>query len=204
MTVRATLIPRAVVEGRRIGLFGGSFNPPHEGHRAVAEWALKRLQLDELWWLVATRNPLKTTAGAADLKDRLAATRRLARHPRMRALDLERKAGAIYTADLLDALAPALGSGLFVWVMGADAFAGLHHWRRWRDIMHTLPIAVFDRPGWRLKALASPAAHAFRHFRLQQHEAALLPELAAPAWTFLSMPLHDVSSTCLRQPEGCR
>jgi nicotinate-nucleotide adenylyltransferase len=199
----STLIPRGLYEGRRIGLFGGSFNPPHAGHLAVAEEALKRLRLDEVWWLVATRNPLKSADDTADLEKRLRQTRGLAAHPRFRVLDLERGAGTLYTADLLGALGPVLKGGLFVWIMGADSFATLHRWGRWRNIVNTLPLAVFDRPGWGLKALHSPAALAFRFERLPQEAAMFLPELEAPAWSFLTMPLRAESSTCLRHPEKC-
>ena len=192
------IVPRSWYEGRRIGLFGGSFNPPHSGHLALANEALKRLRLDEVWWLVARQNPLKPPGDTGDLDERMALTRELARGPRFRVLDLERRAEAVYTADLLDAMAPALAEGLFVWLMGADSFATLHHWRRWRGIMQTLPVAVFDRPGWTLKALSSPAARAFRHARLAAADAALLPETPPPAWSFIPMRHHPESSTRLR------
>ncbi len=189
----------ALVSGRRIGLFGGSFNPPHAGHRAIAEAAWKRLRLDEVWWLVNTRNPLKRPADTADLEQRLALTRKVAAHPRFRVLDLERRAGTIYTAELLARMAPLLEQGLFVWIMGADAFAGLHRWRDWRAIALRLPLAVFDRPGWTMKALHCPAALALRGARLPEREAALLAELAPPAWAFLTLPLREESSTRLRK-----
>ena len=194
----STLVPFGRIHGRRIGLFGGSFNPPHGGHLAVAEAALRRLKLDEIWWLVATRNPLKDPREVSDLPQRLAQTRALARNPRFRVLGLERRAGTLYTADLLDALGPVLELAAFVWIMGADSFATLHTWGRWRGIMRRLPMAVLDRPGWRLKALASPAARAFARARLREDEAPLLADTAPPAWVFLTMPLRAESSTHLR------
>jgi len=196
-------IPPALVSGRRIGLFGGSFNPPHAGHLAVAEAALGRLRLDEVWWLVATRNPLKDPADVADLERRLRLTRDMAgSNPRFRVLDLERRAGTRYTADLLDALGPLMGEGLFVWIMGADSFATLHLWGRWRSIPRRVPLAVFDRPGWGLRALFGPAATVLRRHRVPERDAALLPELEPPAWSFLRMPLRPESSTCIRHPEA--
>ena len=198
----STLLPRALYEGRRIGLFGGSFNPPHAGHRAVAEEALKRLALDEVWWLAAARNPLKSPGETSDLDERMEQTRAMAAHPRFRVLDLERRTGAYYTADLLAALAPALETGLFVWIMGADSFATLHRWGRWREIMEALPVAVFGRPGWGLRALNGPAARAFRSARLPASQAAILAEMEPPAWVFLNMPLRAESSTRLRAARG--
>jgi len=200
----ATGIPPALVSGRRIGLFGGSFNPPHAGHLAVAEEALRRLRLHEVWWLVATRNPLKDPGDVTDLERRLRLARKMAgRNPRFRVLDLERRTGTYYTADLLDALGPQLDEGLFVWIMGADSFATLHSWGRWRSIPWRIPLAVFDRPEWGLRALRGPAAVILRQYRVPEREAVLLPELEPPAWSFLRMPLRPESSTCIRHPEAC-
>ncbi len=189
--------------GLRIGLFGGSFNPPHEGHRAVAEVALKRLRLDAVWWLVAVRNPLKDPADVADLEARLARTRALARHPRFHVLPLEAWTGTLYTVDLLTRLAPVLSCGHFVWIMGTDSFATLHRWKDWQAFMCMLPVAVVSRPGSVLSALSGRAARTFRAFRVPSHLVARLPLMMPPAWGHLEMPRHAVSSTCLRHPEAC-
>ncbi|HHN72760.1 MAG TPA: nicotinate-nicotinamide nucleotide adenylyltransferase [Thermopetrobacter sp.] len=190
--------------GLRVGLFGGSFNPPHTGHLALARHALKRLRLDHVWWLVAGRNPLKSPEETAALAARLVATRRLVRHPRFHVLALEAATGTLYTADLLAALAPLLSRGRFVWLMGADSFATLHRWKDWRRIMLTLPVAVFARPGWTLAALEGPAARAFARRRLPATRAAALADAAPPAWCYLEMPRRAVISTCLRHPERCQ
>lgn len=189
-------VPR--IAGRRIGLFGGSFNPAHSGHVAVSEEALKRLQLDEVWWLVSPQNPLKNRADTADFKHRLNHARALATHPRMHVTGLEASLGTHTTAQTFRALAPMFEHGRFVWVMGADSFAGLHHWNDWREIPAMLPLAVFTRPGWSLKALGSPAATLLSHYRLDSSDAAMLPGSPAPAWVFLNMPLRYESSTAIR------
>ena len=195
----STLLPVSLVRGRRIGLMGGSFNPPHIGHVHIAEEALKRLRLDEVWWLLARRNPLKPADIYADHAQRLAATRALvARHPRMRVMDFEWRLGTTYTVEVLEALAPELSQGFCCWLMGADSLAWFHHWRRWQDIARMIPLAVFDRPGYTLPALASPAARALARYRLPQREAALLPECTPPAWTFLFIRRCPESSTRLR------
>ncbi|MEP3264343.1 MAG: hypothetical protein ABJN78_01105, partial [Hyphomicrobiales bacterium] len=72
-----------VEPGMSVGLFGGSFNPPHDGHRHVALSALQRLQLDRLWWLVSPGNPLKQNDGLPPLNQRLAQSRDLISHPRV-------------------------------------------------------------------------------------------------------------------------
>ncbi len=196
-------LPLPPHEGLRIGLFGGSFNPPHEGHLAVAETALKRLRLDAVWWLVAVRNPLKNPTDVAALEARLERTRRLAAHPRFHVLPLEAWTGTLYTVDLLARLAPVLARGRFVWIMGTDSFATLHRWKDWQAFMCMLPVVVLSRPGSVLAALNGHAARAFRRHRLPARLADRLPFLAPPAWCHLEMPRHAISSTCLRHPEAC-
>ena len=86
----------------------------------------------------------------------------------------------------------------YIWIMGADNLASFHRWERWREIFTTMPIVVVDRPGWRLKALASKAARAFASSRVSETDAATLALRPPPAWTFLTGPLSHVSSTALR------
>ena len=198
MALLSTLYSVPLVAGRRIGLFGGSFNPAHAGHVAVSEEALKRLQLDEVWWMVSPQNPLKPTDGTADFNERLAHARNLTTHPRMRVTGIEAKLGTRTTAQTFEALQPMFAMGHFVWIMGADSFAGLHHWNEWREIPASLPLAVFARPGWSLKALGSPAARLLQDCRLDSSDAPLLAGMTAPAWVFLNMPLRYESSTAIR------
>ena len=145
-------------DGQRIGLFGGSFNPAHRGHYMVALYALKRLQLDWVWWLVSPQNPLKDPSETDEYGKRIAYTRRIARHPRFIVSGLEEQINTRYTAQTLEALTGAFRRGHFVWIMGADSLANLHRWHHWTDIMESLPIAVLARPGYSVRALQSPAA----------------------------------------------
>lgn len=188
--------------GLRIGLYGGSFNPAHEGHVAVARAAMARLGLDRVWWLVSPQNPLKDPKETGGFGERLAAARRIARDPRFLVLDLEARSGARTTAQTLATLAPLLARGRFVWIMGADSFAGLHRWNDWREIPARLPLAVCDRPGWSMAALNSPAARALARFRLPQARARALPDRPPPAWVFLTQRHWGVSSTAIRARSG--
>lgn len=184
--------------GMRIGLLGGSFNPPHAGHRHISMWALKRLELDRLWWLVTPGNPLKSYAGLAAFDKRVAQAERLQQHPRIDVTGFEAHLGFIYTADTIAYLRARCPDVHFIWVMGADSLANLHLWRHWRRLMTLVPIAVIDRPGWRLKALASPAAQSFARYRVDERDAAALATFKPPAWTFLTLPLMALSSTEIR------
>lgn len=185
--------------GQRIGLMGGSFDPPHEGHRNVAMTVTRRLALDQVWWIVSPGNPLKRTAGRPDQARRMELCRQLADHPRMRVTGFERELGTAYSAATVAFLRRRLPSVRFVWVIGADNLATLHHWRRWRDIAWAMPIAVVDRPGYRLAAHASPAARAFwRSRRTELRAGGALANARPPAWTLLSTRLSPLSSTALR------
>lgn len=185
--------------GMRVGLFGGSFDPPHEGHLAVSLVALRTLALDQVWWLVSPQNPLKPNAPSADVFRRIAAARALARIPQIKVTGIEATLGTTYTAETLRLLLPRLRGVNCVWMMGADSLAGFHRWRDWRDIAAMVPIAVFNRPGAALKALASPAARSLWRFRHDASDAAGLAGTRPPAWVFLPSPHIDLSSTELRK-----
>lgn len=183
--------------GMRIGVFGGSFDPPHAGHLLVALTALRRLRLDRVWWLVTPGNPLKGR-GPAPLARRLAAVRALARHPRFVVTGVEATLGTRYTADTLKALRRRAPGVRFVWIMGADGLAGFHRWDRWREIAATVPVAIIDRPGGTLKAAFSRAAVAHARDRWPEGAAGSLALATPPAWVMLHGPRSGLSSTALR------
>jgi nicotinate-nucleotide adenylyltransferase len=196
LTVRARL-PLAAA-GLRVGLMGGTFNPPHAGHRQVSEIARKRLGLDQVWWLVTPGNPLKANNGLPPLESRMAACRALANPAHTRISGVEREIGTAFTAQTLSYLRRRHPTVQFVWIMGADNLAGFHRWQQWRRIAATMPIAVVNRPGWHLKALASPAARTLARTRVAEARAARLVGARAPAWVMLHGPLSPLSSTGLR------
>jgi nicotinate-nucleotide adenylyltransferase len=198
LTVKTPL----VFPGQRIGIMGGTFNPPHEGHAIVAETAVKRLGLDQLWWVVTPGNPLKQNGGLPPLDARMSAARKLARGPRMKVTGFEAELGTPYTAATLAFLKRRYPGVRFVWVMGADNLASFDRWQHWRGIAQSLPIAVVDRPGWRLKALAGPAASAFAKARISETQSRQLAMMPAPAWTFLTSRLSGLSSTAIRNRAG--
>ena len=196
-----TPVPRLppFAPGMRIGLLGGSFNPPHDGHALVTRLALTRLGLDRVWWLVTPGNPLKSQAELAALQERVEAARRLIGGPRVAVTDIESQIGARYTHDTLAWLARRARGARFVWLMGADNLRQFHLWRQWREIAGLAPIAVIDRPGSTLNAMSSPAAVALERWRVPERDAALLAALRPPAFLFLHGPRSELSSTRLRR-----
>ena len=185
--------------GMRIGLYGGTFNPAHAGHRHVSLLALRRLQLDRLWWVVTPGNPLKERGGLAPACERADAARTLARHPRIDITCFEEDIGSHYTVDTLTYVARRCPSVRFVWIMGADSLGSFHRWLGWRRIAGLMPFAVIDRPGWTLRAAQSRAAMALAPCRIDEGDALLLPALRPPAWTFLHGPRSGLSSSELRK-----
>lgn len=187
-----------LMPGMTVGLFGGSFNPAHDGHAHVAETALQRLDLDRVVWLVSPQNPLKDTSQTAPLAERLASARMWAPGPRMIVSDFETRAGMRWTIDTLRALKARHPGVRFVWLMGSDNLESFHRWRGWTDIMRMMPVAVIARPGSLLESRAAPAARRFAGHRVAASEARLLARMQAPAWTYLTAPLNPSSSTALR------
>jgi nicotinate-nucleotide adenylyltransferase len=187
--------------GLRVGLLGGSFDPAHEGHVLITLRAMAALGLDRVWWLVSPGNPLKAR-GPTDMTRRIAAARRVMRHPRVDITDIEARLGARFTADTLVVLKAAYPGVRFVWLMGADNLASFHHWDRWQSIARTMPMAVIARPGVQVAAGLSPAARLFAAHRIAPDQARALPFAKAPAWTLLTGRMLARSSTQIRAAGG--
>ena len=187
---------------RKIGLLGGSFNPAHAGHLHISLEALKRLKLDEVWWLVSPQNPLKKASDLEAYHVRLQTAEALADHPRIRVCDLEAQHGLLYTIDTIRHLQSRHRDVQFVWLMGADNLAGFHRWRNWREIAARVPIAVLDRAPYGLRALHARFALQYAKARIASAEAAELAASAAPRWAYLTIPRHPLSASYLRKTLG--
>ena len=185
--------------GMKIGLFGGTFNPPHEAHRAASMLAMKKLGLDRIWWLVTPGNPLKENSSLPPLAARIEAARKVAASPRIDVTGIEAELGTQFTFDTVKRLRERRPGVDFVFIVGADNLAHLHRWERWGDLLHKIPLAVVDRPEFELSSLAAPAAVAFGRFRVTESKARTIPRLAPPAWVFLRGLKSELSSTALRR-----
>ena len=208
LTHRPNIAPRprgaratgAALAGRRVGVLGGSFNPAHEGHLHITGLALKRLGLDQVWWMVSPGNPLKGTDDMAPFADRMGSAQILAAgNERIIVTDIEVGLHTRYTTDTLRALRATFPRTHFIWLMGADNLEQIPRWEKWTTIFHLVPIAVFDRATYSFKALASKAAHRFRRHRVPSRDAAGAIMKRPPAWVYFHTPRHSASSTALRK-----
>jgi nicotinate-nucleotide adenylyltransferase len=186
----------------RIGLFGGTFDPPHRAHLAASLLALKRLGLDRIWWLVTPGNPLKDTRGLAPLAERLAAARALTRDPRIAITGFEADLGVKYSFDTVSYLVRRCPGVRFVWIMGADNLRSFHRWQKWRGITELVPMAVIDRLGPSLYSIGGVASQALARTRIRESAAASLADHRPPAWVFLHGLKSPLSSTALRAARG--
>lgn len=183
--------------GIRIGLLGGSFDPPHAGHLHISKWALKKFDLDFIWWLISPGNPLKEQQPAS-LDRRLNACNKLIDHPRIIATNFESQFKTRYTIQTLNHIRKRYSRVRFMWLMGADNLANFHHWKRWADIMHLMPIGVLARPGYQLSAANSLAAQRFQKKRLTSNQSTCLAFHPAPCWCLITGSMLDISSSQIR------
>jgi nicotinate-nucleotide adenylyltransferase len=163
----------------------------------VANTALKRLELDWIYWLPARGNPLKQKPAA--FYDRVHDVRSLiGHHPQMFVSDFEHWANVRYTVDVLAHFVQHSPKAQFVWLMGADSLRNFHDWRQWQRVAEALPICIVSRPSAGPRALRSPFARRYAPHRLRERDAALLADKEAPAWVYLKAPFDRTSSTELR------
>jgi nicotinate-nucleotide adenylyltransferase len=185
--------------GMVVGLLGGSFDPAHEGHVHITREALKRMGLDQVWWLVSPGNPLKARQ-PAPMADRMARAQAVMRDPRVKITALEEWLGIRATIDTITRLRAIYPGVTFVWLMGADNLVQFHRWGRWRDILRSVAVGVLARPGAGVQARMSVAARAFRVHQVARGEN--LRGRKAPVWAFVNLPMNDASSTEIRAKGG--
>ena len=188
-------------KGMVIGLLGGSFDPAHEGHVHISREALKRMGLDQVWWLVTPGNPLKARQ-PAPMGDRLGRARQVMQHPKVKITALEERLGTRATFDTISRLTAIYPGVTFVWLMGADNLRQFHRWGRWRDILRSVAVGVLARPGAGVQARMSVAARACRVHQVDRGEN--LRGRKPPVWCFVNLPLNDASSTEIRAKGGWR
>lgn len=192
----------SVEPGLTIGLLGGSFDPPHEGHVHITKLALKIFNLSKIWWLICPENPIKSVT-PSDLNSRFLASKKIMKHPSVIITDLEKKFKTKYTFQTLIKLKKLYPSTKFVWLMGADNLINFHHWKNWDWIMKNIPVGVLARPEEQIKAGLSRTAIKFGNYRLPKEKSIILSNYIPPVWTLSTGPMRNISSTEIREKKNC-
>ena len=184
-------------KGLKIGLMGGSFNPPHNGHLKIAKLALKNLNLDEVWWLVSTKNPLKTSKGLMSLSKRVELTKKIANHPKFKVLNIENNLKTKNSYDLLKKILPRLSNMKLIWIMGSDNLFNFSKWYKAKKISNLIPVAVFNRSGSPLRSINSKGAYVLGK-RINTSRLKLLSISEPPIWGYFHNVNINISSTIIR------
>ena len=193
------LLRTAPWRGARVGILGGSFDPPHEGHVHISRIALRMLRLDCVWWLTSPQNPFKSAGATPSLEARLRACRDLtAREPRIVVCDLEAIYGTVRTNDTLARLLPDFPLTGFVWVTGQDIVSDFHRWQRWRDILAMVPTAHVARPPALRTVRRSPLRLQSDQVHLAMTRPAAVPLSPGHTYWLPVTRLDTTSSTAIR------
>ena len=180
-----------------VGILGGTFDPPHEGHLFISKFAKIKLDVGEVWWIVTTTNPLKKNK--VDYKKRLKKVKRFLMNHHIKVLEIQDLSKNTYTVDLLEYLFKKFPHKKFIWLMGADNLFSFHLRRDWKKIFYNIPIAIFDRPPYSLSISKAKAILYFKEDRINSKLSRNLKFMKPPKWLFLTGLTNLQSSTKIRQ-----
>ena len=183
---------------RRIGLLGGSFDPPHKGHIYISIESKKLLQINEIWWLVTPQNPLKISEPAT-YQERIKNCKEISKDKPILIKEIEKKINSKYTYQTLDYLLNHYTNIKFFWIMGADNLINFHKWQKWRQIFQEISIVVFKRHGYNNQALKSIACRTFTNYRINSLQINKNHFNKLPSWTWIDNREIKISSTEIRQ-----
>lgn len=180
----------------KIGLLGGSFNPPHEGHLSLSRQVLTMLGLDQVWWLVSPQNPNKSSFNMQSFEKRFDLCDEVTKNdPDIIISDFEKRNNENYSYKTLSLIIDQYPQNEFVWIIGADNLYNFHQWRNWQEIFHLVKIAVVDRKNFKQKSLTSKTAITFKDSKVNHPD---IFKNKKPCWCFLDIKKNDSSSTKIR------
>lgn len=172
----------------KIGILGGSFNPPHQGHIHISKLALQKMQLNQIWWIPTRQNPLKKFDNFLSFDQRIEACQKLTKnHPKIAVKKIEN----FYSFDLVNLLKKRYKKYDFIWIMGADNLPNLHRWRRFKQLINAIEFAIFSRDNFIIKNNNYPAIKLYKKYRRNRKK---LPKI-----TLYNSPKINISSTQIRQ-----
>tara|TARA_B100000676_G_C18023069_1_gene813867 strand:- start:583 stop:1164 length:582 start_codon:yes stop_codon:yes gene_type:complete len=182
---------------KKIGLLGGSFDPPHKGHLFISLEAKKIIKLDEVWWLVTPQNPLKIDKPAT-YNERVYNCKKITRNFPIKIKEIEKKIQSDYSYKTINYITNHYKNIKFFWLMGADNLIYFHKWEKWKKIFNNMSIVIFRRHGYNNSALKSIASQKFKNNRVLTSRINLLEFNKVPSWSFIDNKEIKISSTEIR------
>ena len=183
---------------KHIGLLGGSFDPPHKGHLYISTEAKKKFNLDEIWWLVTPKNPLKIIKPAS-YNERVKNCKLITKNSPIIIKEIEKKINSKYTYETIEYLINHYNNIRFYWLMGADNLINFHKWQKWKQIFKEIPIVIFKRHGYNTKALKSITAKTFSNYKVSSVILNKNFLTKTPAWMWINNKEIKISSTEIRK-----
>ena len=183
---------------RKVGILGGSFNPAHDGHIHITNTALINLGLDEIWWLVAPQNRLKSNIDMEDFDKRLSYARLLTKNiTYIKVLDLEQKNQLYATYKTVNFLNEKTRKVKFIWLMGSDILDNFNKWLYPKIIAENIRIAVISRPGC-VNSFLNTSRVSYLGKKLKTNKSRIIFHKNKPVWVFLKNKLLSISSSEIR------
>ncbi len=168
---------------KKIGILGGTFDPPHKGHLGISKLSIKKLNLNYVIWAITKKNPFKKKP-LIDLKKRISLSKKLIKNSKkIKIKSYDNLIKSSQTFNLMSYLKNMSKKTEFFFLMGSDNLINLHKWKNWRKITKKCCIVVFPRKGCVKKSLKSKA------FRSLDDKGLL----------FLKTKMYDISSSKIRK-----
>ena len=182
---------------KKIGLLGGSFDPPHKGHLFISIESKKILKLDEVWWLVTPKNPLKISEPAG-YEERVDNCKKITRNFPIKIQEIEKNIHSDYSYKTINYILKHYHNIKFFWLMGADNLINFHKWEKWQKIFNNMSIVIFRRHGYNNKALKSIASQRFKNNRVISSNIKLDHFTYTPSWSLIENKEIRISSSEIR------
>ena len=182
----------------KIGILGGSFDPPHIGHLNISKIAIRKLRLTKLIWIVTQRNPLKKKP-YLNVAMRIKLSKSITKNNKKILVKyLDNEVRSSYTFNLLNHLKKYNKKNMLFFLIGADNLINFHKWQKWRLIFEDIPIVIFKRHGYNEKALKSIALKTFENYKITTTILDKKYFSKLPAWTWIKNKEIKISSTEIR------
>jgi nicotinate-nucleotide adenylyltransferase len=190
------------IRKRKVGILGGSFNPAHAGHIHISNTARTLLGIDEVWWLVAPQNRLKSSVDMENFDKRLSYARLLTNGiSYIKVLDIEEKNKLYASYMTINFLNSKSQRVKFIWLMGSDILDNFNNWLYPDSIAKKMYVAVVSRPNFSSSFLNTPQKTKLGK-RLKNSKNKTIFLRKKPVWVFLKNRLLSISSSEIRKTQN--